>query len=96
MQDSRVSTSNPSLLEFQIEAGQILLKDYRMVLSSSSALGALRREFVETLGTDSERAIMKRVGHAAGLADGLAPPQASLPNSMRSKMKRTASVKRSS
>ncbi len=61
-----------SLLHFDQEQGQIWLKDYRMVLLSACALGALRRELLETLGWDRARGAMKRFGHAAGLADGYA------------------------
>ncbi len=61
-----------SLLRFDQDEGRILLKGYRMVLMSASALGALRRELIETLGWDQARGVLKRFGHAAGLADGLA------------------------
>ena len=61
-----------NLLRFEPEEGRIWLKDYRMVLLSACALGALRRELIETLGLERARALMKRFGHAAGLADGLA------------------------
>ncbi len=59
-----------ALLRFDQEQGQIWLKDYRMVLMSACALGALRRELIETLGWERARGAMKRFGHAAGLADG--------------------------
>lgn len=59
-----------SLLRFDQAHGQVWLKDYRMVLMSACALGALRRELIETLGWERARAAMKRFGHAAGLADG--------------------------
>jgi len=59
-------------LQFDPEAGRILLQDYRMVLLSACALGALRRELIETLGAKRARGAMKRFGHAAGLADGVA------------------------
>jgi DNA-binding NtrC family response regulator len=61
-----------SLLEFAPEKGQIRLKDYRMVMLSAAALGCLRKELIETVGVDEARALMKRFGHAAGLADGRA------------------------
>ena len=61
-----------SLLRFDQDEGRILLKDYRMVLMSATALGTLRRELVETLGWDQARSLLKRFGHAAGLADALA------------------------
>ncbi len=59
-------------LRFDPEQGSIHLKSYRMVLLSACALGALRRELIETLGWKEARGVMKRFGHAAGLADGLA------------------------
>lgn len=61
-----------SLLEFAAETGEIRLRDYRMVMFSAAALGCLRKELIETLGWDEARALMKRFGHAAGLADGRA------------------------
>ena len=57
-----------SLLRFEPETGQIWLKDYRMVMLSATALGCLRKELIETVGSDQARALMKRFGHAAGLA----------------------------
>jgi DNA-binding NtrC family response regulator len=61
-----------SLLRFEPQEGRILLQGYRLVLLSACALGALRRELIETLGLEQARALLKRFGHAAGLADGLA------------------------
>lgn len=58
------------LLHF--EPGLITLKDYRMVMLSACALGALRKEIITTVGWDEARALLKRFGYAAGLADGLA------------------------
>ena len=60
------------LLDFDPERGLIRLKDYRMVMLSAAALGALRKELVETLGPERARGVMKRFGHASGLADALA------------------------
>lgn len=60
------------LLRFEPENGLIWLKDYRLVMLSACALGALRKELVATLGWDQARGLMKRFGYAAGLADGLA------------------------
>ncbi len=62
----------PSLLRFDQAEGLIRLQTYRMVLLSACALGALRRELIDTLGWQRARGVMKRFGHAAGLADGLA------------------------
>ena len=61
-----------SLLNFAPEKGEIRLDDYRMVMLSAAALGCLRKELIETVGRDEARALMKRFGHAAGLADGRA------------------------
>ncbi|MGD8377397.1 MAG: XylR N-terminal domain-containing protein, partial [Acidobacteriota bacterium] len=61
-----------SLLHFEPERGRIRLKGYRMVMLSAAALGCLRKELIETLGRDQARALLKRFGHAAGLADGRA------------------------
>lgn len=58
-----------SLLDFAPEEGRIQLKGYRMVMLSAAALGCLRRELIATLGCARARAVMKRFGHAAGLAD---------------------------
>jgi DNA-binding NtrC family response regulator len=60
------------LLRMDPKKGQIRLKGYRMVMLSAAALGCLRKELIETIGRDQARALMKRFGHAAGLADGLA------------------------
>ncbi len=60
------------LLRFEPEEGRIWLKDYRMVMFSACAIGVLRRELVQTLGWDQARGALKRFGHAAGLADGIA------------------------
>ncbi|MFT7541604.1 MAG: two-component system response regulator HydG [Gammaproteobacteria bacterium] len=61
-----------SLLRFDQEEGHIWLKSYRMLLMSARSLGAVRRELIETLGFEGARGVMKRFGHAAGLADGIA------------------------
>ncbi|MEM7349745.1 MAG: sigma-54-dependent Fis family transcriptional regulator [Acidobacteriota bacterium] len=60
------------LLRFEPEEGLIWLKDYRMLMLSACALGALRKELIATLGWVRARGLMKRFGYAAGLADGLA------------------------
>jgi len=59
-----------NLLHFDPRNGRISLKDYRMVLFSACALGALRKELIETLGWERARGLLKRFGYAAGIADG--------------------------
>ena len=61
-----------NLLNFDPQHGRILLQDYRMVMFSACALGALRKELIESLGWKRARGLMKRFGYAAGLADGKA------------------------
>ncbi len=63
---------SPDLLHFEPDKGLVEFEGYRMVMLSACALGALRRELIQTLGWRRARGLMKRFGHAAGLADGLA------------------------
>ncbi len=60
------------LLRHEPSAGKIFLKDYRMVMYSACALGALRKELIETLGWEQTRGLLKRFGYAAGIADAKA------------------------
>ncbi|MEM9290504.1 MAG: sigma 54-interacting transcriptional regulator [Acidobacteriota bacterium] len=60
------------LLRFEEEEGRIWLDDYRMLLLSACALGALRQELIESLGWDTARGVLKRFGYAAGLGDAVA------------------------
>lgn len=55
-----------------LEPGRIALGGYRMVMLSACALGALRKELIETLGWEAARGVLKRFGQAAGLGDGVA------------------------
>ncbi len=61
-----------NLLTFDQSRGEIFLKDYRMLLFSARAIGALRKELLETLGAEQARGVLKRFGYAAGMADGIA------------------------
>lgn len=58
-----------SRLRFSFETGQIWLDEERMMLMHSSALTALRKELINTLGTERTRGILIRIGYAAGLRD---------------------------
>ena len=49
--------------------GRIWLNDQRMILMHASALGALRRELVETIGHQTSRALLTRVGYTSGARD---------------------------
>jgi two-component system response regulator HydG len=58
-----------SRLRFSFETGQIWLDEERMMLMHSSALTALRKELINTLGIERTRGILIRIGYAAGLRD---------------------------
>jgi two-component system response regulator HydG len=49
--------------------GRIWLNDQRMLLLHSSAVGHLRRELIDTLGTDRARGLLTRAGYVSGARD---------------------------
>lgn len=49
--------------------GRIWLQDQRMVLMHAEALGALRRELIETMGLDQARGLLTRMGYLSGARD---------------------------
>jgi two-component system, NtrC family, response regulator HydG len=49
--------------------GRIWMNDQRMLLWHSSAMGHLRRELIDTLGTDRARGLLTRAGYVAGARD---------------------------
>ncbi|MGH7857139.1 MAG: XylR N-terminal domain-containing protein, partial [Candidatus Binatia bacterium] len=57
-------------LRFHPEDGSIRLGDVRMALIHLPALTALRRELVDSLGIESARGLLTRMGYAAGWVDG--------------------------
>ncbi|HEX5698025.1 MAG TPA: sigma-54-dependent Fis family transcriptional regulator [Rhodoferax sp.] len=56
-------------LHFSTRDGRIWLDDQRMLLVHAKALGALRRELIEHVGTDAARGFMTRMGYCAGVCD---------------------------
>ena len=56
-------------LRFSPQSGHIWLHDRRMLLIHSEALGMLRRELIDTLGTPRARGLLTRVGYSAGARD---------------------------
>ena len=58
-----------SMLYFRPEEGQIWLGDKRMVLLHAEALGALRQELIESVGTEFTRGLLTRAGYLAGMRD---------------------------
>jgi two-component system response regulator HydG len=49
--------------------GRIWMNDQRMILMHASALGAIRRELLETIGHERSRALLTRVGYSSGARD---------------------------
>jgi DNA-binding NtrC family response regulator/predicted hydrocarbon binding protein len=56
-------------LHLTFDAGTILLNDQRMVLMHTHAMGALRKELMDTLGQDRARGVLTRMGYASGSID---------------------------
>ena len=56
-------------LHLTFDAGRILLNDHRMVLMHTHAMGALRKELMDTLGLDRARGVLTRMGYASGAKD---------------------------
>lgn len=49
--------------------GRIWLQDQRMVLLHAEALGALRRELIDSIGLDKARGLLTRAGYVSGARD---------------------------
>ncbi|PKO85192.1 MAG: sigma-54-dependent Fis family transcriptional regulator, partial [Betaproteobacteria bacterium HGW-Betaproteobacteria-12] len=58
-----------NLVKFCEKDGTIWLAEHRMVLMHTSALGALRRELVGSVGKEHARRLLTRMGYAAGVCD---------------------------
>lgn len=58
-----------SMLYFRPEEGQIWLGDKRMVLLHAEALGSLRQELLDSMGTEYTRGLLTRVGYLSGMRD---------------------------
>jgi DNA-binding NtrC family response regulator/predicted hydrocarbon binding protein len=56
-------------LRFAPQQGRIWLDDQRMMLMHISSLGALRQELIESLGKESARGLITRIGYQAGTRD---------------------------
>ncbi len=57
--------------DFRPDEGLIRLHDQRVVILSAAAMGLLRKEMVQTLGTDSARRLLLRFGFADGYHDAI-------------------------
>ena len=56
-------------LRFEFSEGNIWLGEERMVLLHMKALGSLRKELADSLGSDRARGLLTRMGYAAGMCD---------------------------
>lgn len=58
-----------SRLHFVPEEGRIWLDDQRMVLTHTGAIGAMRRELIDSLGLEAARGLLTRMGYNSGARD---------------------------
>ncbi|WP_455922783.1 sigma 54-interacting transcriptional regulator [Pseudomonas putida] len=56
-------------LRFSDDQARIWLDDQSMVMLHSAALGALRRELIESVGREGAKRMLMRIGYAAGTQD---------------------------
>ena len=56
-------------LHFHPEDGRIWLGDQRKALIHVRSLAALRRELIDSLGADTARGLLTRMGYASGAQD---------------------------
>jgi DNA-binding NtrC family response regulator len=57
------------LLRFSAKDGLIWLGEHRMVLLHTAALSELRKELIDSVGTEQARRILTRMGFASGMRD---------------------------
>ena len=57
------------LVHFSASDGRIWLAGHRMLLLHVEALGGLRRDLMQTIGTEQTRRVLKRTGYASGSRD---------------------------
>ena len=70
MKRERVQTLD-EVFDFRPDDGLIRLHDQRVVILSAAAMGLLRKELVQTLGTDTARRLLLRFGFADGYHDAI-------------------------
>jgi DNA-binding NtrC family response regulator len=59
------------ILDFRPDEGIIRLHEQRVVILSAAAMGLLRKELIETLGTETARRLLLRFGYADGYHDAV-------------------------
>jgi DNA-binding NtrC family response regulator len=56
-------------VHFSAETGQIWLHEHRMLLVHAEALASLRKELIDTLGTERAKGVLLRMGYTSGRRD---------------------------
>jgi len=69
MDDHRLQLAE--LLDFRPDEGIIRLHEQRVVILSAAAMGLLRKELIETLGSETARRLLMRFGFADGYHDAV-------------------------
>jgi DNA-binding NtrC family response regulator len=69
MDDRRLQLAE--LLDFHPDQGIIRLHEQRVVILSAAAMGLLRKELIDTLGSDTTRRLLMRFGFADGYHDAV-------------------------
>ncbi len=69
MTDQRLQLAE--LLDFRPDQGIIRLHEQRVVILSAAAMGLLRKELIDTLGSDTARRVLMRFGFADGYHDAV-------------------------
>src|SRR6187200_1817173 len=59
------------LLDFRPDQGIIRLHEQRVVILSAAAMGLMRKELVDTLGSEAARRVLVRFGFADGYHDAV-------------------------
>src|SRR3954468_9933324 len=59
------------LLDFRPDLGVIRLHEQRVVILSAAAMGLLRKELIDTFGTQVARRLLLRFGYADGYHDAV-------------------------
>jgi two-component system, NtrC family, response regulator HydG len=70
------SSPNPAVpndlrarVHFSAETGQIWLHEHRMLLVHAEAMASLRKELIDTLGTERAKGVLLRMGYTSGKRD---------------------------
>jgi two-component system, NtrC family, response regulator HydG len=66
---STAASALASRLRFSFDTGHIWLGETRMILLHGEALIALRKELIDSLGTERARGVLTRMGYASGASD---------------------------